>query len=135
MWEKWVFLAALAGMTCLMRAAVGDIVAAGGADLAAELLEECREIAEANGWPPGAEFVERARRHLTAADSPLIASMLGDVERHARTEADHVLGDLLGRRGAKSGDCSLLRLAYTALKSHHARIARERSRDVQASNC
>src|SRR5262249_1104526 len=34
MWEKWVFLASLAGITCLARAAVGDIVAAGGVDLA-----------------------------------------------------------------------------------------------------
>ena len=25
MWEKWVFLATLAGSTCLMRAAIGDI--------------------------------------------------------------------------------------------------------------
>src|SRR5262249_7351106 len=41
MWEKWVFLASLAGITCLTRSAVGDVVAAGGADLAAALLEEC----------------------------------------------------------------------------------------------
>src|SRR5262249_17832664 len=49
MWEKWVFLASLAGITCLARSAVGDIVAAGGADLAAALLDECREIAAAAG--------------------------------------------------------------------------------------
>jgi 2-dehydropantoate 2-reductase len=42
MWEKWVFLAALTGITCLTRVAVGDIVAAGGTDLALALLEECR---------------------------------------------------------------------------------------------
>src|SRR5262245_59741067 len=47
MWEKWVFLAALAGLTCLTRAAVGDIALAGGTDLAAALLEECRAIAAA----------------------------------------------------------------------------------------
>jgi 2-dehydropantoate 2-reductase len=34
MWEKWVFIAASAGITCLMRAAIGEIVAAGAADLA-----------------------------------------------------------------------------------------------------
>ena len=28
MWEKWVFIATTAGITCLMRATVGDIVAA-----------------------------------------------------------------------------------------------------------
>lgn len=31
MWEKWVSIAALAGITCLMRATIGDIVGAGGA--------------------------------------------------------------------------------------------------------
>src|SRR5205823_5782471 len=37
MWEKWVFIAAGAGITCLMRATIGDIEAAGGAGLAAAL--------------------------------------------------------------------------------------------------
>ena len=31
MWEKWVFIATAAGITCLMRASVGDYVTAGGA--------------------------------------------------------------------------------------------------------
>jgi 2-dehydropantoate 2-reductase len=51
--------------------------------------------------------------------------MLGDVERRGRTEADHILGDLLQRRGAASdGDQSLLRVAYIAVKAA-ARAARE----------
>ena len=32
MWEKWIFIATAAGITCLMRAAIGDIVAAGAAE-------------------------------------------------------------------------------------------------------
>jgi 2-dehydropantoate 2-reductase len=52
MWEKWAFLASLAGITCLTRSAVGDVVAAGGADLAAALLGECRSVAEAAGYSP-----------------------------------------------------------------------------------
>ena len=35
MWDKWVFIAAAAGITCLMRAAVGDIVQACGSGAAA----------------------------------------------------------------------------------------------------
>ena len=99
MWEKWVFLAALAGITCLTRAAVGDVVAAGGADLAAALLEECRAIAAAAGYPPRPESLQAALGRLTDPGSAVTASMLGDVERRGRTEADHVLGDLLRRRG------------------------------------
>src|SRR5271155_158407 len=51
MWEKWVFIATAAGITCLMRAAVGDYIAAGAADLATGLLTECASIAAAQGFP------------------------------------------------------------------------------------
>jgi 2-dehydropantoate 2-reductase len=126
MWEKWVFLASLAGITCLTRAAIGDIVAAGGADLAAALLEECRVIAAAAGYPPRADSLKASLGRLTDPGSSVTASMLGDVERRGRTEADHVLGDLLRRRGgASDGDRSLLRAAYVAVKAAEARAARE----------
>ncbi len=53
MWEKWVFLAAFAGSTCLLRAAIGDIVnAPGGREIVLGLIEECRAIAQASGFPP-----------------------------------------------------------------------------------
>jgi 2-dehydropantoate 2-reductase len=126
MWEKWVFLAALAGITCLARAAVGDVVAAGGADLAAALLEECRAIAAAAGYPPRPDSLKASLARLTDPGSAVTASMLGDVERRGRTEAEHVLGDLLRRRGGTpDGDRSLLRLAYVAVKAAAARAARE----------
>ncbi len=126
MWEKWVFLASLAGITCLTRSAVGDVVGAGGADLAAALLEECRAIAAAAGYPPRADSLKASLGRLTDPGSAVTASMLGDVERRGRTEAEHVLGDLLRRRGgASDGDRSLLRAAYVAVKAAEARAARE----------
>jgi len=126
MWEKWVFIASLAGITCLMRATVGDIVAAGGADLALGLLAECAAVAEAGGCAPRPESIERTRGLLSAAGSPLAASMLRDVERGAPTEAAHILGDLLRRRGPTSGpDRSLLRLAFAHLSAYEARRVRE----------
>ncbi len=132
MWEKWVFLAALAGITCLTRAAVGDIVAAGGTDLALALLEECREVASAAGYPPRPEAFEASVARLTDVRSVVTASMLGDVERRGRTEADHVLGDLLRRRGPVPGaDRSLLRLAYAAVKAAGVRAAREAAPGVE----
>jgi 2-dehydropantoate 2-reductase len=76
MWEKWVFIAAAAGITCLMRATVGDIVAAGAAEFASTLLEECAAIAARLGFAPRETFLDQGRRILTAADLPLTASML-----------------------------------------------------------
>jgi 2-dehydropantoate 2-reductase len=49
MWEKWVMLATFAGMTCLMRAAIEDIVVADAAGLAERLLDEFRRIAAHHG--------------------------------------------------------------------------------------
>jgi 2-dehydropantoate 2-reductase len=127
MWEKWVFLATLAGITCLMRSAIGDIAAAGAAHLALELLEECRSIAARKGFTPRPEFLERTRSAVTEPGSPLTASMLRDMERGARIEADHILGDLL-RRGSQvlNADRSLLQLAYRHLKAYEARRDREK---------
>ena len=124
MWEKWVFIATGAGITCLMRAAVGDIVAAGAADLAVSLLEECAAIAARQGFAPSAASLQRSRATFTTAGSGLTASMLRDVERGARTEFDHVLGDLLRRGGEATGDRSLLRVAHAHLAVYEARRLR-----------
>jgi 2-dehydropantoate 2-reductase len=124
MWEKWAFIAAVAGITCLMRAAIGDIVAAGAADLASGLFDECAAIATQNGFPPSESSTARSRGMLTASGSTLTASMLRDLERNARTEADHILGDLL-KRSSGSEDRRLLRIAYSHLAAYEARRARE----------
>ena len=123
MWEKWVFIAAAAGITCLMRAAVGDYVAAGASDLAAGLLEECAGIAAGQGFQPREAALARARAALTAAGSPLKASMLRDIEGGKPVEGDQILGDLL-RRAAKPDDRSLLRIATLHVRAYEAQRAR-----------
>ena len=119
MWEKWVFIATAAGITCLMRAAVGDYVAAGAADLATSLLTECASIAAAQGFPPRKPALERARAAMTAAGSPLKASMLRDIEGGKPVEGDQILADLL-RRAEKPDDRSLLRSATLHVKAYEA---------------
>jgi 2-dehydropantoate 2-reductase len=125
MWEKWVFIATNAGITCLMRAAVGDIVAAGAADYATTLLDECAAIASRQGFPPSADFIQRNRAVFSTAGSTLTASMLRDIERRAPIEADHIIGDLLRRGNEQAGASPLLRIVYAHLKAYEARRARE----------
>lgn len=126
MWEKWVMLATLAASTCLMRAPVGDIMAApGGEDLVAGLLDEIQAIATANGNAARPKPLANARKMVTETGSRLAASMLRDVEGGGRIEADHIIGDLL-RRGAETGvEAPRLRIAYTHLKAYEAKRARE----------
>ncbi|HLW51539.1 MAG TPA: 2-dehydropantoate 2-reductase [Candidatus Angelobacter sp.] len=125
MWAKWVFIATAAGITCLMRAAVGDIINAGGSDLGLSLSEECVDIARQEGFPLAPASLERGRSMLTQPGSTLTASMLRDIEQRSPIEADQIVGDLLSR-GQKHGlETPLLRVAYVHLKSYEARRARE----------
>jgi 2-dehydropantoate 2-reductase len=119
MWEKWVFIAAAAGITCLVRAAVGDYVAAGAADLATGLLTECASIAAAQSFPLREPALEQARAAMTAAGSPLKASMLRDIESGKPVEGDQIFGDLL-RRAGKPDRHSLLRIAALHVKAYEA---------------
>jgi 2-dehydropantoate 2-reductase len=133
MWEKWVFIATSAGITCLMRAAIGDIVAAGAADLATALFDECAAIAAAQGFPLRPEFLERTRPLFTAPGSPLTASMLRDIERGAPIEADHILGDMLHRGGTNSKAGALLNIAFRHAKAYEARLARNQAEISKAA--
>jgi 2-dehydropantoate 2-reductase len=124
MWEKWVLIATLAGITCLMRTNVGDIVAAGGADLATALLDECDAIARENGFALRDASRRRNVAMLTAPGSAFAASMLRDIERGGPTEGEHVLADLLRRGSRPERTPSLLRTAYLHVAAYEARRAR-----------
>ncbi|HZY13783.1 MAG TPA: 2-dehydropantoate 2-reductase [Beijerinckiaceae bacterium] len=119
MWEKWVFLASLAASTCLMRASVGHILAApGGKDFILGMLDECSQVAVAEGYGPRAPYLERVRGMLLAEGSPMTASMFRDIKAGAPVEADHVIGDLIRRGDAAKVPVHRLRIAYTHLKTY-----------------
>lgn len=119
MWEKFVLLAAYAGMTCLMRAPVGAIVAADdGAALMREILSECAAVASASGHTPGPVFIAETLALLTQRGSPGTASMLRDMQRGARTEHEHILGDMLLRARRAQIAVPLLRVANAHLQAY-----------------
>lgn len=126
MWEKWVLLATLAAATCLMRAPIGDIVAApGGEPIIGETLAECAAIATAAGSPPRKQTMARIRGVLTEPGSSFAASMLRDIEAGRRIEADHIIGDLIARAAALGVSTPRLATTYCHLKAYENRRARE----------
>lgn len=127
MWEKWVFIATAAGITSLMRAAIGDIVAADAVDLSVALMNECADVALKHGFAPRQAPFDRFRAMFTTPGSPMTASMLRDIERGSRIEADHIVGDLLRRSGRDRDNISLLRIAYAHLKAYEAKRQRGQS--------
>ena len=121
MWDKWIFLASLAGITCLLRGSIGNIMASpGGSDAVERLFAECREVAACSGHASAEPAVQRARRVLTEAGSTLTASMLRDLQQGHPIEADHVIGDMLARGERCGVETPLLRLVHTHLKVYEA---------------
>jgi 2-dehydropantoate 2-reductase len=116
MWQKWTFLAALGAITCLLRGAIGQIIAApGGTETARAMIEETDAIATANGYPTPQAFLENTKSRLLKAGSPLTASMFRDMSKGAPVEADHILGDMLARGRAQDISTPLLQAAYAQL--------------------
>ncbi|HMD64456.1 MAG TPA: 2-dehydropantoate 2-reductase [Stellaceae bacterium] len=123
MWEKFVMISSLAGMNCLMRGSIGDILAADdGESLMLELLAECEAVATASGFPPRAQQREQCRAMLTERGSEFSASMRRDLEAGLRTEGDQILGDMLRRARANGISTPLLRMAVCHMQVHERRL-------------
>jgi 2-dehydropantoate 2-reductase len=126
MWEKFVQLSTLAGITCLMRASIGDILTVPkGEESIFRLFAECCAVATASGFEPRAPFIEFDRNLFTTANSPLKASMLRDIERGSATEAEHILGDMANRARARGIDTPLLNLARAHVAAYE--VGRQRT--------
>jgi 2-dehydropantoate 2-reductase len=124
--DMWDQLSAGAGMTCMMRGNLGDILTApGGHEAILALYAECRAVAAAAGYPSTPAYVEFVTKLYTTAGSPLKASMLRDIERGAATEGEHVLGDLATRARTLGIATPILDLARIHLATYEAARARE----------
>src|SRR5580693_4634048 len=80
MWQKWVFIATVGALTCLMRGTVGDIVAVpGGRDLGPAILAEAASVSAAAGYPIPEAVTANTTRRITQNGSTATSSMSRDV--------------------------------------------------------
>lgn len=121
MWEKLVMLATLAGMTTLMRANVGEIVRAGGAEIAATMLERNAEIARRSGHSVPETLMANYRKMFADAHGGFTASMLRDLEKGGPVEADHIVGFMRDKARELGVDDNLHTIAYVHLKAYEER--------------
>jgi 2-dehydropantoate 2-reductase len=122
LWDKWTFLATLAGMTTICRGSVGEIVATPyGKDLSGKMFAECCAIAASQGRSIDESTQSDSQEILTKEESSFTASMLRDLLTGKRDEHKHILGDLIDFANLNSIDCPLLKIAYThmAVESKH----------------
>lgn len=123
MWEKWILLAALGGINCLMRGTIGDVAQAPrGIEFARAVLDEIIAVVAAVGVPPGPGFADAVRTMLTAAGSSLTSSMYRDLQRGLPIEADQIIGDLLARAQRGGVATPLIGLIDTHLRVYQRRL-------------
>jgi 2-dehydropantoate 2-reductase len=128
MWQKWVWLATLGAVTCLLRGNIGEIAAVpGGADLSLSALRECAAIAGACGYPLSEAFLAEKSSQLAAPASSLTSSMYRDLKEQAPVEVDSILGDLI-ERGRKHGvSAQVVQAAFISLTIYQRGRARAKA--------
>jgi 2-dehydropantoate 2-reductase len=133
LWLKLVHLATVAGMTCLMRGNLGEIVRTPeGSALLMKFFESNAEIAARAGHRPDDKFVSTYRDLFHQADSRYEASMLRDLEKGGQIESEQILGFML-RQCRDAGLPDALHLAaYTHVKTFEQRRDARRLPGMQA---
>ena len=122
MWEKWILLATMSGITCLMRGTIGEIEAVhGGVAFVHRLLDEVSGIATQVGEKPDETFLAQARQILTAKGSPQTSSMYRDLQNGRRLELDQIIGDLVARAHAAAIVSQLLETVMAHLSVYEDR--------------
>lgn len=127
MWEKIVFLSALAATACLFRGNVGEIVSApDGCEAVERALDTNIEIARCEGYELRESVMDFARNRLTDPNGTWTASMQRDIEAGNPVESDHIVGWMLDKARIHGLDDTILSLAFTHLKTYEARRAARR---------
>ncbi len=120
--NKWISIATAAGITCLMRAPIGNIVAAGGTPLIQQLLQESTAITSALGYPPTPEYLQTILAKWTEPGSPFKSSMLHDIESGNPIEAHPIIGDLLTQAARHAVPLAILPIIHTHLLCYEATL-------------
>jgi 2-dehydropantoate 2-reductase len=129
MWHKWVFIATVGALTCLMRGTVGNIVAVpGGRDLGPAILAEASAVSAAAGYPVPAASTAATTEAITQDGSTLTSSMSRDLAEGRPVEVEPILADLASRGAALAEPTPLLDLATMHLRVYNAKLSRHDGR-------
>jgi 2-dehydropantoate 2-reductase len=120
-WEKFVFLASLAGFTGAARLPIGPVWA--DPFTRAQFLAASREIealARAEGVPVAADVVDRMIPYIDGIPGSMRSSLLIDLQQGKRTEVEALQGAVV-RRAEKLGITTpIVSTLYAVLKLHAA---------------
>jgi 2-dehydropantoate 2-reductase len=118
-WEKFIFLAALAGFTGAARLPIGPVWA--DPITRAQFLAACREIerlARAEGVPVAPDVVDRIPAYVETIPGSMRSSLLIDLSQGKRIETEALQGSVV-RRSERAGLAApIMTTLYAVLRPH-----------------
>ena len=119
LWEKFLFIAGVGGVTALARSGIGPLLASlEGRTLLTTSCEEIVAVARAGGAPLRAEAVDSVIERAAALPPQWRSSMARDLEDGRRLEVDALSGAVV-RRGREHGIPTSVHQAIAACLSLH----------------
>jgi 2-dehydropantoate 2-reductase len=116
-WEKFIFLVAIAGFTGASRLPIGPLWE--DPAIRSQMLDGCREIervAHAEGVPVAPDRIEEIERYISNIPGTMRSSLLIDLTAGKRTEVEALLGSVV-RRAARAGvPVPIISTLYSVLK-------------------
>jgi len=123
LWKKWVFISTVAGATTLFNSSLGQISKQKyGKKLIVDLFNECKAIAEINGYSFDKSESDNIIKNITTLGSPIKASMQRDVEKKLFTEHKEIFGDLISLIGKKHFNCPILSSCFVNMEIYNETI-------------
>jgi 2-dehydropantoate 2-reductase len=116
-WEKFIFLATIAGFTGAARLPTGAI--RDDPVIRAQFLDGCREIerlARAEGVPVAVDIIDRIREYLAKLPATMRSSLLIDLSQGKRIEVEALQGSVVRRAERAGVPVPIIATLYAVLK-------------------
>lgn len=116
-WEKFIFLVALAGFTGAARLPIGPVWS--DPEIRSQFLEGCREVervARAEGVPVAPGVVDRVGDYIGKIPGTMRSSLLIDLSQGKRIEIEALLGSVVRRARRAGVPVPIMTTLYTVLK-------------------
>jgi 2-dehydropantoate 2-reductase len=118
-WQKFIFLSSMAGMNCMTRQPIGQILA--DPETRAfykRLMEECLAVGQKSGARVPSSWVDDRMSFSDNAPPGMKASMLHDLEAGNRLELDWLTGKVVSLGKELGVPTPASQAVYTAVKLH-----------------
>ena len=116
-WEKFIFLVALAGFTGGARLPIGPLWS--DAFVRERFLDGCREVerlARAEGVAVAGDVIDQIRGYVDGIPGSMRSSLLIDLSQGKRTEVEALQGAVVRRAAAANVDVPIMSTLYALLK-------------------